>query len=309
MIKMNQLEKSDIFKTRSDASEAIAVAAPASKTVKKAKAQQKTTPSQKPLPSAQKPLPSAQKPSSSAQKPIEDEKLSNLMKENYLFDKDFIKLVSGNTNYDEFLKPFSSSVLFNPQQVSSGQDDNLPEVFRNTSSSGFMPMTNTSAPHVNNFFQEAPQQFSAPRQTSDSFRPTQSVQTPYGGNGIPTPNGSQMPNMMGIPLGSTPGMNNMPPGMNNMPPGMNNMPPGMNMSPGMNNMPPGMNNMPPGMNGMPPGMHPALMGNQGFQQYPGMNMPHGMQNMQMMGFGGFKNKEDMPEFLQNIYNETPEFLR
>ena len=276
---MNQFEKSDIFKTRSDASEAVAVAAPVPKTLKKAKAQQKTAPSQKP----------------SAKKIVDDEKLSNLMKENYLFDKDFIKLVSGNTNYDEYLKPFSSSVLFNPQQVSSGQDDNLPEVFRNTSSSGFMPMTNTSAPHVNNFFQEAPpQQFSDPRQTSDSFRPTQSVQTPYGGNGIPTPNGSQMPNMMGIPLGSTPGMNNMPPGM---PPGMNNMPPGM---------PPGMNNIPPGM---PPGMHPALMGNQGFQQYPGMNMPHGMQNMQMMGFGGFKNKEDMPEFLQNIYNETPEFLR
>ena len=171
--------------------------------------------------------------------PVE-KSLSNLMENNYLFDKSFNKKVTNEPDYNTFIKPIGG---LGPKQVNVSTpepeevEDNYPEVLKNTN-------TNSEANPIFAHMNQQPQMFPGFPQQGPS---------------------QQLFPQQGVPIGLH-------------------------------------------QQGMPSfGLNPYLVNNnngiaQGPQGFQGMN-PFG-QNP----FSGV-NREDLPEFLQSILDDTPEYLR
>lgn len=196
--------------------------------------------------------------------PVE-KSLSNLMENNYLFDKSFNKKVTNEPDYNTFIKPIGG---LGPKQVNVSTpepeevEDNYPEVLKNTN-------TNSEANPIFAHMNQQPQMF--PGFPQQGFPQQGFPQQLFPQQGVP---------QQGVPQQG----------------------PSQQLFP-QQGVPIGLHQQ-----GMPSfGLNPYLVNNnngiaQGPQGFQGMN-PFG-QNP----FSGV-NREDLPEFLQSILDDTPEYLR
>lgn len=206
--------------------------------------------------------------------PVE-KSLNSLMENNYLFDKSFKKQVNKEPNYQDFIKPVGNMnapkpVNFNiPQQ----QDDNIPEILKESDGE-------------------------ADDEQNPIFANTNPQMFPQGfSKGLPQgfPQGFPQGLPQGFPQGYPQGL----------PQGLQGFPQSQIKGAGI---PQGLpqNNLPEAFKTPMPF---AFMNNAN-----GM-IPQGFPGSMPMG-GGFGqnpfsgvNREDLPEFLQSILDDTPEYLR
>ena len=196
--------------------------------------------------------------------PVE-KSLSNLMENNYLFDKSFNKKVTNEPDYNTFIKPIGG---LGPKQVTVSTpepeevEDNYPEVLKNTN-------TNSEANPIFAHMNQQPQMFPGfPQQgfPQQGFPQQGFPQQLFPQQGVPQQGPSQqLFPQQGVPIGLH-------------------------------------------QQGMPSfGLNPYLVNNNNGVA-PG---PQGFQGMNPFGQNPFSgvNREDLPEFLQSILDDTPEYLR
>jgi hypothetical protein len=200
---------------------------------------------------------------------IQGKDLNKLMENNYLFDNNFKKQMKTTPDYNNFLKPFSMA----PRQVTYPVPPN--------SVDDNIPEILKEGNNENND-DDANPIFSQNQGWGQGFPQMQGMpqafsQMPQAFDGFPHLQG--MPQMQGLPqafqgMMPSPGL-----GFNGYPGQMNSI----GVNPYLNN--------PTTQQGMMP---PAFQSQMGFGQNP---------------FNNGMKREDLPEFLQNIIDETPEYLR
>jgi len=213
--------------------------------------------------------------------PVE-KSLNSLMENNYLFDKSFKKQVNKEPNYQDFIKPIGNMnapkpVNFNiPQQPE--QEDNIPEILKETDGEDDNeqnPIFANTNPQMfpQGFSKGLPQGF--PQGLPQGLQGLQGL--PQGLQGFPQqgfPQGFSQPQIKGVPQGIPQGVP-----QNNLPEAFKTPMPFafMNNTNGM----------------MSQGFPGSMQMGGAFGQNP---------------FSGV-NREDLPEFLQSILDDTPEYLR